>query len=227
MSEIPDTINGKIQYFEQHIPLWSADPAAIGLSAQQIIDITSLTGAARVAYNDAQAARQASKSATVTQTAAVASMMTLGTALVATIRAYADASGDNPEVYAAAGIAPPAPPSPLSPPVPATDVAASLLNSGEVRLSWTGTVANGTFYTVHRRLGAGQPFELIGSAAAKSFVDTTIAAGTAEATYFLRTHRDELVSDDSEPITVRFGVAGAAGVETGGGEGTGSLGLAA
>lgn len=210
MSEIPDTINGKIQYFEQHIPLWAADPVAIGLTAQQMMDITSLTGAARVAYNAAQAARQESKGATVTQNAAVASMMTLGTALIATIKAYADANGNDLAVYTSAGISPGGTPTPLPAPVPATDVSAMLLNSGEIRLSWRGTVANGTFYTVHRRIGngAGDGFELIGSAAAKAFVDTTIPAGTSEASYYLVTHRDELTSDNSEPITVRFGVTG-------------------
>ncbi len=49
----------------------------------------------------------------------------------------------------------------------------------------------------HGRRGRGQ-----------GVVDTTISAGTSEATYYLVTHRDELSSDDSEPITVRFGVSG-------------------
>jgi hypothetical protein len=78
-----------------------------------------------------------------------------------------------------------------------------------MRLSWRGTIAHGTYYTVHRRLGAGQPFEMLGSPAAREFVDETLPAGTAEATYFVRTLRDGQASDDSEPITVRLGTPGA------------------
>lgn len=92
------------------------------------------------------------------------------------------------------------------------------------------TTANGTFYAVSRRLGEGQPFALLGSVSARSFVDTTIPAATAEATYTLRTHRDTESSDESEPITVRFGVTGSTATITGGenaGGGSGGLGLAA
>ena len=185
MAEVPNTVLGKIEFFEQHIPVWSADPTAIGLTAQQIIDLTGLTGAARVAYNDAQSVRQTAKAATLTQNNAVADMMAFGTAAIATIKAFADISGDDQSVYAAA----------------------ELLNTGQIKLSWKGTVAHGTFYAVWRRLGEGQPYETLGSVSAKSFTDTTIPVATPEATYYLITHRDELSSEATEPITVRFGYA--------------------
>ena len=207
MAEVPNTVLGKIEFFEQHIPVWSADPTAIGLTAQQIIDLTGLTGAARVAYNDAQSVRQTAKAATLTQNNAVADMMAFGTAAIATIKAFADISGDDQSVYAAAEITPDGSPSPLPPPVPATELAAELLNTGQIKLSWKGTVAHGTFYAVWRRLGEGQPYETLGSVSAKSFTDTTIPVATPEATYYLITHRDELSSEATEPITVRFGYA--------------------
>ncbi len=228
MTEIPNTVNGKIEYFEQHIPLWAADPAAIGLTANQIVDISALTGTARISYNSAQTARQASKSATFAQTGDVQSMVGLGSALIATIRAFADANNSQQAVFIAAGIDPINPASPTPPPVPATNVRASLLNSGEIRLDWDGTVANGTFYAVSRRLGEAEPFELIGSVSAKTFIDTTIPAATAEATYTLRTIRDTETSDDSEPITVRLGVGGVGvgggAANTGGVGGVGGVG---
>ncbi|MFG0259179.1 MAG: hypothetical protein ACF8LK_02410, partial [Phycisphaerales bacterium JB041] len=57
-------------------------------------------------------------------------------------------------------------------------------------------------------------FELLGSVSAKSFIDTTIPAATAEATYFLRTHRDAHTSDACAPIVVRLGVNAAGTVNS-------------
>ena len=56
------------------------------LTADQIVDISALTGTARTSYNDAQAARQASRSATLAQVGDVQSMVGPGSALIATIR---------------------------------------------------------------------------------------------------------------------------------------------
>ncbi len=226
MSEIPDTINGKIQYFEQHIPIWAEDPAAIGLDAAAIAEITTRTGAARLAFNNAQAARSASRAATVTQAADVKAMMEFGTAMVATIKAFADLSGDDQSIYAAAEIQPDTGPSPLAPPIPAIDLAADLLNTGAINLTWKGTVANGTFYTVWRRLKGETEYETLGSVSAKSFEDDTIPVGTPEANYYLVTHRDRLSSDATEPITVRFGLVGNAD-QSGSDTAEGGLGLAA
>ena len=217
MAEVPNTVLGRIEFFEQHIPVWAADPTAIGLTAAQVIELSTLTGAARVAYNSAQAGRQTAKATTLAQNNAVSDMMTFGTAAIATIRAFADINDDQ-GVYVAAEITPDGTPSPLPPPVPATNLAADLLNTGQIKLSWKGTIANGTFYAVWRRLGEGEPYETLGSVSAKSFIDTTIPVATPEATYYLVTHRDELSSEATEPITVRFGYS----AQTGTGTGTGS-----
>ncbi|VAX38765.1 hypothetical protein MNBD_PLANCTO03-1911 [hydrothermal vent metagenome] len=204
MTTIPRTLQGKIQFFEQHLPRWSADPGSIGLGAQQVADIAALAEAARTDFDRARVARQAAQSATTLQHGSITSMMRLGTALVATIRAFADATDDEPGVLSRAGLSPVDAPSPAPPPEPVADVSHELLNSGAIRLSWRGTVANGTFYTIWRELEGER--SLLGSVSAREFTDTTIPAGTAEATYQLRTHRDELTSDLSEAILVRLGV---------------------
>lgn len=221
MSEIPETINGQIAYFERHLPVWAADPGAIGLTAGQVAEIAARTSAARAGFDAAEAARRASKSATLVKKERVRGMLDLGTALVATVRAFADTAasteGDSAAaaVYARAAIAPIGEPSPLPPPAQAKNLTATLRNSGAIELRWKGTVANGTFYTVWRRLGAGRAFELLGSVSAKRFVDSTLPAATAEAMYFLRTHRDELTSDACEPIVVRLGVVASGTGNTG------------
>ncbi|MDQ7014017.1 MAG: hypothetical protein Q9O74_09000, partial [Planctomycetota bacterium] len=80
--------------------------------------------------------------------------MGLGTALVATIRAFADATGQLEgdaafaDVYTAANLSPYNDASPLAAPTPATSLQALLLNSGGIKLTWNGTTANGTVYSV-------------------------------------------------------------------------------
>lgn len=206
MTTIPRTLNGRIIFFEQHLPSWSADPGAIGLSAQQVADITLLTEAARADFDAAHAARQLARSATILQHGSIGAMMRLGTALVATIRAYGDATDDEAEVAARANIPPIDAPSPAPPPTMATGLSHSLRNSGAIRLKWRGTVANGTFYSIWRTIAGDR--ELLGSVSARGFTDKTIPAGTPEASYQLRTHRDEHASAWSEMICVKLGVAG-------------------
>ncbi len=208
MTTIPRTLNGKIIFFEQHLPGWSADPGSIGLSAQQVADITLLTESARTDFDNAGVARQAAKSATILQHGSIGAMMKLGTALVATIRAYGDATDDEAEVFSRANLPLIDAPSPAPPPEIPADVSHSLRNSGAIRLAWRGTVANGTFYSIWRTITGvnGGERVLLGSVSAREFDDTTIPAGTAEATYQLRAHRDEFTSAPSVAICVKLGV---------------------
>ncbi|MDQ7013531.1 MAG: hypothetical protein Q9O74_06490, partial [Planctomycetota bacterium] len=97
-----------------------------------------------------------------------------------------------------------------APPAIATDLTTTLRNTGAIELAWEGTIANGTVYTIWRKIGTSSPATLLGAVGARSFIDNTLPAGTPEATYFVRTHRGELSSDDSTHITVRLGVPEAA-----------------
>ena len=206
-SQFPDTILEQIRFFEQRIPAWAADPAAIGLTALQIGDLQTMVSAARLAYDAAQVIRQESKNQTNTQRQAVANMNVQGTAMLTLIRGFAELNGNPASIFEAANIdAPSSTNSPLPAPVPATDLTTTLENSGAVRLKWKGTVANGTVYSVWRRLGESSPFIQIGTSTTKSFTDETIPAGTPEATYYLITLRDGQASGESEPTLIRFGV---------------------
>ncbi|VAX42284.1 hypothetical protein MNBD_PLANCTO03-1961, partial [hydrothermal vent metagenome] len=110
------------------------------------------------------------------------------------------------DVFAAANISPYNTAGPLAPPMPATNLQASLLNTGGIKLTWNGTVANGTVYSVWRRTNNDTSFAQIATSGQRFYEDQTVPAGSTEVVYFLQTIRDDLVSDDSEPITVRIGV---------------------
>lgn len=203
----PSDIDGQIQFFQQRLTAWAADPAAIGLTADQVADLQSFVNQAGSSRSTALDARQVSKNATATQNVDVRGMMNQGTAMIQTIRAFADLSGNPDAVFTTAELdAPKTGNTPLPPPVPATSMQASLQATGAIKLTWKGTVANGTVYTIYRRIGEGQ-FSPIGTSTTKSFTDSTVPAGTAEVDYSAVTQRDGFESDMSEPIIVRFGVS--------------------
>lgn len=129
--------------------------------------------------------------------------------MIKIIKAFAS-STDDPNVFTLAQIPAPTAPTPLPPPEIPADLQSALLNSGFVELTWRGSVSPGGNFTVWRSIaptpgsGAGA-FIQIGMTGAKIFVDDTLPAGTPAATYFVKAHRGNLASDDSEPIFVRFG----------------------
>ncbi len=208
MRTIPRTIEKRIEFFEQHIEQWTANAEALGLSAEVIEQLGERLVAARSASDTANTLRQQAKNATTTQNTALDSLMELGSAVVATIRAKAKLAGHDPSIYSAANLSPARTPAPLPPPEPAQTITTALRNSGAIELAWEGTIAHGTCYTIWRQIGDSTPPVLLGAVGAKSFLDETLPAGTPEATYFLRTHRGTATSDDSTHVTVRLGVAG-------------------
>ena len=106
---IPGTILAKIEFFEQRLPDWAADPAAIGLTAPQVADLITRASAARAAYNAAQTIRQQPRNATAVQNDAINDMASFGSELIATIRAFADLQPDPGTIFQSAEINPPAP----------------------------------------------------------------------------------------------------------------------
>lgn len=203
MPVIPEKTNDAIIFFEGRIAAWTLNAAAIGLTVGDVGGISPQITGARTAFTAAEAARQASKNATVTLDNNMATLRSTGAALVAKIKAYAEATG-NPNVYVLASIPPPAEPTPAPAPTPPATVSGSVNNDGNVVIRWKATKQNGTFFSVHRMLPGGG-WTAIGSVAAKSFTDEGLPAGAAWAQYQVKSHRGTEVSEGSEPIVVLFG----------------------
>lgn len=202
----PTDIDGQIQFYQQRLIAWAADPTAIGLTADQVADLQAYVTQAGSHRAAALNARQAAKNATATQNASIRQMLHQGSAMIQTIRAFANLSSNPDAVFTTAELdAPSTKGTPRPAPVPATEMSAQLLNTGAIKLTWKGTVAFGTVYTIYRRIGEG-PFTPIGTSTTKSFTDDTLPAGTPEVDYAAITQRDGQSSDMSEPILVRFGV---------------------
>ena len=185
MSVTPNQLLQRLEFYEQRAPIWVANAAAIGLTVEQAGVIQTLVDDCRTAYDAAQAARNAAKSATVTQEAAFENMDTFGAQMIKIIRAFGIAT-DDAAVFATAQIPEPKEPEPRAPVNP-SNVTFSLEENGALEIRWDGRTLAGTSYLVDRQTwdGTGQPtpFSRIATVTERRFVDTNIPTGTATATY--------------------------------------------
>lgn len=156
-----------IEYLEDRVPLWQADPAAVGLSTEQAAAAAVLVQAARDAYSAQQAAELAASIALTDRDEAIASMRSFASNLIATIRAFARAE-NNPGVYATAGLLPPADPTPSPDPVVPTDVTLQLGTQGSIVVRWEGSLALGTYYEVQRTLDNGASWVAVDTVSTRS-----------------------------------------------------------
>ncbi|VAX36148.1 hypothetical protein MNBD_PLANCTO03-174 [hydrothermal vent metagenome] len=205
MAVLPEPLLQQIEFFEQRLGAWAADPAAIGLTGPQVADLASETIAARASYNLAQAARIASRDGTVDFHTDTGTMATTGRGLIKEIKAFAQSTEDD-SVYSKASIPPPADPTPAGPPETPTDVSGFINGDGAVELTWKGTLAYSTFYEILRKLDDETSWNLISSVGDKKFLDDTLSAGCTAVQYRIRAKRGNDTSSGSEPIAIRLGV---------------------
>ncbi len=203
MGVLPESRLAQVDFFETRISPWGVNAVAIGLTVAQTGAQRAFTGAARNSHENMITARNAAKAATAQFYADSDAMRANGSDLIKIIKAFASSTNE-PNVFTLAQIPAPAAPTPLPPPEIPADLQSALLNSGFVELTWRGSVSPGGNFTVWRSI-APTAFIQIGMTGAKIFVDDTLPAGTPAATYFVKAHRGNLASDDSEPIFVRFG----------------------
>ncbi len=80
------------------------------------------------------------------------------------------------------------------------------LPNGDVTVRWKGSLAKSTFYNVYRRLNCTGTFTLVGSVAAKQFVDSTIPSGCECASYRVSAQRGTVASAQTEVVVWLYSV---------------------
>jgi hypothetical protein len=203
MTTVTNTILGKLSFFEEHLPVWSVNPVAIGLDAAQIASLALLVTAARTDFDAVAAIRNSAAAATEAQNNSIDAMYAQGADLLKTIRAFAETTNDT-GVYVAAEIPAPQPPTPAGPPEQPTALAVDLLPGGGLHLTWKGTLSKSAFFSVYRKAEAESSFTLLDSPAAKFFDDTTVPSGANNVTYYIQARRDTF-RVDSAWFQVNFG----------------------
>jgi hypothetical protein len=213
MSVVPKKSLEKIQWYENHIPTWETNFAAIGTTSAAVAALETKTQAARTAFDAQKVAQDAAKAATETYAQAVDQMSIVGSAILDQIRAAAKVTG--PGVYPLAQIPAPATPTPVGAPGKPTDFAVELLVNGALSLKWKCNNPAGCTnvqYMVWRKIGTGE-FAFIGGCGSREFVDGTVPVGSAHITYQMQATRSTAVGPWAQ-FNVNFGTGSNTAVVT-------------
>jgi len=216
MSIVPRTLVDKVQFYETHLPLFAANAATIGLSADEVDQLQAKAQAARDLFNAQQEAQQLAQARTLEFNNAVDSLGALGAALIKIIRAKAEMTA-NKEIYPLSGLPAPADGSPIEAPGTPGQLFTTLhAGDGSLLLKWScknprGSV--GTTYQIHRSVGtdnASAAGELVylGVTGRREFVDQTIPANATRMQYQIQAIRSTKVGV-AATFNVNFGSNGA------------------
>lgn len=222
MAVLPNKNLEAIQFCETHIPVWQANPPAIGLTGGQVGTLETLTKNAREAYDAALTAREKSKSATTTYHNNATLMRGNAADLIRLVKAFADASPNPSTIYAEAQIPEPAAPTPPEKPGMPEMITVGLNPDGSITLRWkakNASPSSGCTFDIARRIGNTGNYVGIGSGTSvKSgrfeFTDGTLAFGTQTASYIIvgRRSNPPQMGTPSEAVNVQFGVGSGGGM---------------
>ncbi len=224
---LPDNPASQLRFFQAHASEWQPIAPQIGLTDAMAAEVVAATEAAAAAFRAAAEARQAAKAATLAWRIAAQRLRTVGGAAVKTIKSHADTTSD-PNIYAAAGIAPPGRPGPKLRDRSEQDAAVPRVRNlslapdsrGGVELRWTCGAGEtlgagaGMFYRIERSINDGPPMlvNVVGGPGAgrrsNRYLDTSIPEGARTARYHITPMRGSATGAMSAGYGVTF--AGAA-----------------
>jgi hypothetical protein len=196
-----------LQWLEARISEWNLNFASIGLTSASVLDLAQDLANTRTAFTSIATAKAAAKDATADFHNQGKAMRTKASAMIATVKGFAQSSQTPQAVYDAASISPRNPPSPTPAPATPHNLRAQIGAAGSVDIEWDGTGATGTVYEVYRRLPTETNFDLLAvvDAKSKAFNDATLPVGTTFSTYQVRAVRAETQSPMSTQFNIQFG----------------------
>lgn len=215
-SNMPNTIGDLINWCNTHNTLWTTNAEQIGLTDEQAAAFKTLCETMAANYATAQAARQASKDATMNLQNAVSGVRALGGAYIAIIKGFAESTNDM-DVYALAGVSPSNPPGTVPAPVPPTQFGATVNPDGSLTIKWRVSQPEGVTgvqYMVSRRVNGGNgPFTFVGAEGSnKSFTDLTLPVGVDKVEYIVQPKRNGVFGEQSNVFSVQFGSVSGGGM---------------
>ena len=220
MGIIPLVKVEQLQWCESHWPIWTANAAAIGLTAGQVVSFKTLTQSARAAFDAAQNAKQAYHAAVTAQNAALTQATSSAADLIRVIKGFAELTSNPDPVYALAQIPPPALPVPAQAPGKPSKFNVTLESTGAITLTWEATdssASSGAFFNIARKLPGQTAFSSLGGTSGSTnesrrmtFTDTSVptSAAGAGAQYIVQGQRGTRIGEASDAITVQFGTDG-------------------
>jgi hypothetical protein len=212
MSVLPDSRLALVEFCEQHVPIFTANAVAIGVTPAAVTAMDNLAKAARAKHTAQQIARDAAKAATGQFYNAEDLLRDSIADLVRIIKTHAEVT-NNPNVYTLAQIDPPSPPTPRAAPGQPNTIKVELLTGGQVKFTWKSANAGGGYFTIKRRLaGTQDPFIIAGSSDRRNFVDVTLPGGGGPWEYaiqgFRSTSMGPAAGPESDHLIVSLGAGG-------------------
>lgn len=211
MAVLPQSREEMIQWFANRIASWAVSPTSIGLTAQQIVDLSTKLAQAQADLQAAVEIRIQSKNKTAAFHLSSDDLRDFGSDLIATVKARAEATND-PTIFQKASIPPPSPPSPVGPPATPTNLVAISNPFGYIDLAWKGARSNGVQFTIQRQSieldGTLGTWTTIATVPANEYSDTTVPTGFRGMNYRVWAQRTGGQSQPTESTTVWFGVNG-------------------
>lgn len=207
MRVLPRRTSEFLSFLTVHLPAWEADPAAVGLTEQEVAELRELAENLRAAVLAADDARSAARNLTATLHVAEAHTRDAAAAAVAKIKATARR---DQAVYSAALIPRVDEPSPCPAPGRPFYPKFTLLGHGPMRLSWkcrNPRGVGGTMYEVERSIDNGRTYARLATVGIKTFTDDTLPRGAGVVVYRVRAVRSTRRGEAADfPILLGVGV---------------------
>ncbi len=206
-TNLPGGRRQSLQYLEAIIGQWGINQGDIGLTSASVTSLGTEIATTRASFTTVETTRTDAKAQTQDFYSQADAMHKSASDMIATIKAFAAATGTPANIYLLAGLTPKDPPQPVPAPETPTALSATLATNGTVNLAWDGRGPAQTIYEVHRRLESETLFTLLGTVDArdKTFNDTTVPAAQTLVYYQVRAVRGETRSAFSEQTTIQFG----------------------
>lgn len=203
MSVLPGTRDAMLAWFNERIELWVAEAAAIGLDPLAVNAFKTQLESVNTQASQMFIARNAARAATISTNSSAAVLRAAGSGLIATIKAYAETTGDD-SVYEKSNVPPPAPPTPAPAPTAPEMVTADPNAVGTITLKIKGSIAqNGSFH-IERSVDGG-PWVLVNPTRLKTWTDEAVPMNVATIAYRVFGVRDDKRSQTATSASVNFG----------------------
>jgi len=206
MKIVPRTKSARVGFYASHVEQWAQHASAIGVTEELCEDLKERIALAQDALLAQQEAAAQAEAATLRADLAIESLHTLGASMIMAMKGRAKVTGsDQPYIL---GLLPiPQKPSDTPPLDKPDNFTFSLRRDGALIVAWECAQPRGvagTSYEVKRSLGG--PFVHVATVGSeKQFIDTTIPAGTTQATYYVTAVRSNARSQTGG-ASIEFGM---------------------
>jgi hypothetical protein len=208
MALVPNKLAAKVAFFVAHQDPWTLNSTALRIAPDDITQMQTLTEAAQAAQTAKDAANDTARTANQLYRQSVAAMAAHGASIISTIRGTAQATGD-PNIWNLAALPEPKTREPVAAPGSPYAPAVQLIAGGSLQLKWkckNPVDGSGVVYEIHRQAADGT-MSYLATSGTRSFIDSTLPAGTASVTYAITAVRSTKKGFPTQ-FGVQFGTGG-------------------